>query len=78
LTKRKKKAILAEIGDYVEVYPSTTYHNEPPLRGIVVGYEHNHPFSEKVMVKLDKYSGLVAYAMGQIKILSDKKNGRTL
>ena len=75
MTKRKKNVILAKIGDYVEVYPSTTYHNEPPLRGIVVGYEHNHPFSEKVMIKLDKYPGAFLYRTGQIKILSDKKNG---
>jgi hypothetical protein len=75
LTKKPKSAIIVEIGDYVEAYPSDTYHNDPPLRGIVVGYGHNHPSSQEVIVKLDKCPGVFAYTFRQVKILSDKKNG---
>jgi hypothetical protein len=72
--KSRRSDIVVEIGTYVEVYPSETYHNDPTLRGIVVGYGHNHPNSQEVVVKLDKYPGVFAYTFRQIKILSDKKN----
>jgi len=75
LTKKSKSDIVIEIGTYVEVYPSDTYHNDPTLRGIVIGYGHNHSSSREVAVKLDKYPGTFLYTFEQIKILSDKKNG---
>jgi hypothetical protein len=64
---------MIEIGDYIEVNPSGTYVNDPPLRGIVLGYGWDGRQTDRVRVKLDLYPQFFLYPVNKLTVLNKIK-----